>query len=115
MINGKRKFKGGKFDRPTVDGGRFGAASIALRYDTLDLGSGSVAGGNYEAFVLGADWWPKDFLRIGLNGFIANADLGASVSGLDAEIAAAVTAGAPRETVQGVTLRAQFDFKHKLF
>ena len=111
ILNGEKTLKGGKFDRPKLDEGRFGAASFVMRYDTLDLNGTAVEGGSYQAFILGADWQPKKYLRLGVNGFIANADLGDVTSGLGQEFADAVTTGLAEETVKGVTLRAQFDFR----
>ncbi len=114
MFNGRRIIKGGKFDRPEIYDGRFGAASLALRFDSLDLMDTAVNGGSYRSVTLAADWWPRKYLRFGVNGFIANADLGATPSGLDPVFADAVSTGLTQETVKGVVLRAQIDFWSKL-
>lgn len=114
MCNGRRTIKDGKFDRPEFDDGRLGAASLALRFDSLDLTDAAVNGGSYRSITMAADWWPKEHLRIGLNGFIANAELGATPSGLDPVFSDAVSTGVTKETVKGVVLRAQFDFSAKL-
>ncbi len=111
ILNGRRTLKGGKFDRPKLHDGRFGAASFVMRYDTIDLNGATINGGSYQAFILGADWWPKKNLRVGVNGFVANADLGDIASGLAQDFADGVSSGLGEETVKGVTLRAQFDFR----
>ena len=67
-------------------------------------------GGGYNSYILGADWWPTKYTRLGVNLFKVNADLGASISGLDSNFSALVTASAPLEDVKGVTFRAQLDF-----
>lgn len=115
MLNGKRIIKGGKFDRPEIYDGQFGAASLALRFDRLDLMETVINGGSYRSVTLAADWWPKKSLRFAVNGFIANADLGATTSGLDPVFADAVSTSLSEETVKGVVLRAQIDFWSKLW
>ena len=114
FIGGKKTYKGGKFNRPKVDkpitDGGMGAVSFVARYDTLDLSDNAVNGGDIDSFVLGADWWPTKYTRIGINYFDNSANLGTSTSGLDSAFAALVDAGITDEDVSGFNLRAQFDF-----
>ncbi len=111
---GERKIKGARFDRPTVfrgvDEGGPGAFAFVVRVDTIDLQGASVDGGAYNSYTIGADWWPTSHIRLGVNGFIIDADLGDTAGGLDAAFADAVLAGIREETVRGVTVRAQVDF-----
>lgn len=114
MVGGKRTYKKGKFARPELtksirDGG-LGAFSFVARLDMLDLEDGAIDGGDYQSAVIGVDWWPTKNVRFGVNGFIANADLGATESGLDPAFASAVADGVEEETVTGINLRFQFDF-----
>lgn len=113
MFNGRRIIKGGKFERPEIFEGHFGTASFALRFDSLDLMEDVINGGSYRSVTFAADWWPKNYLRFGVNGFIANANLGATPSGLDPVFANAIASGVTQETVKGVILRAQIDFWSK--
>ena len=114
FFGGKRTYKGGKFNRPKVDraitDGGMGAVSLMARYDTIDLVDNSVNGGDLDSFILGADWWPTQYARIGINYFDANANLGTSTSGLDGAFAALINGGVTNEDVSGVNIRAQFDF-----
>ncbi|NNE59172.1 MAG: hypothetical protein HKN36_13785 [Hellea sp.] len=114
FFGGQKTYKGGKFNRPKVDkpitDGGMGAFSVVARYDSLDLQDQSVNGGDLDSLVLGADWWPTKYTRIGVNYFDADANLGSSTSGLDAAFAALVTGGITEEEVSGFNLRAQFDF-----
>ncbi len=114
FFGGKKAYKNGKFNRPKVDNpvntGGNGAVSFVARYDTISLSDSVVNGGEYNSFVLGADWWPTKYTRLGLNYFNVDADIGTSTSGLDSSFAALVTAGTPTESVSGVIFRAQFDF-----
>ncbi len=114
FFGGKKTYKGGKFNRPKVDNpitdGGMGAVSLIARYDTLDLKDSSVNGGDIDSFILGADWWPTKYTRIGVNYFDNSANLGTSTSGLDGAFAALVNNGVTEEDVSGFNLRAQFDF-----
>ncbi|NNE40823.1 MAG: hypothetical protein HKN14_07885 [Marinicaulis sp.] len=114
FFGGMKGYKDGKFNRPKVDNpvtkGGTGAISFVARFDTIDLTDNGVNGGSYDSYILGADWWPVKYVRLGINYFNVDADLGSSTSGLDSNFAALVTAGAPVEDVEGVILRAQFDF-----
>ncbi len=115
IFGGEQTMKNGKLDRPIVDNpagkNGLGALAVTVRYDTLDLHDGAINGGAYDSYTLGVDWWPTSHFRLGLNGFIVDADLGTIASGLDPAIAAAVARGVRSETIRGVMLRAQFDFK----
>jgi len=114
FIGGKKGYKGGKFNRPTVDkpvtqGGR-GALALVARFDTIDLSDSGVNGGSFNSYILGADWWATKYMHLGVNFFKVDADLGSSTSGLDSNFASLVIAAAPAEDVTGVMLREQFDF-----
>lgn len=109
-IAGRRPIRDGKFQRPELDGSRLGAASFVFRIDTIDLSSSDIDGGSYNAYRLGADWWPVAYARISVNGFIANADLGTQLPGLDTAFQDAIRAGVTDETVKGLTVRWQLDF-----
>jgi len=114
FIGGQKTYKGGKFNRPVVDSpitdGGMGAVSVIARYDTLDLVDKSVNGGDIDSYIIGADWWPTKYTRIGVNYFNNSANLGTSTSGLDGAFAALVNNGVTEEDVSGFNLRAQFDF-----
>lgn len=114
FFGGKRGYKGGKFDRPDVynpvTSGGLGALSLLLRYDTLDLSEPAVDGGQLDTVVVSVDWWPSRFTHLSLNYFNADAALGSTTAGLDPDFANLVVAGAPNERLNGLTLRAQFDF-----
>ncbi len=114
FVGGKKTYKGGKFNRPKVNNpvteGGHGAVSFVARYDTISLNDSGVTGGEYDSFILGADWWPTKKTRLGINLYSVEADLGTSTSGLDSDFAALVTANEPKEDVDGAIVRAQFDF-----
>ena len=139
FFGGKKTYKDGKFGRPCVyapiarppknedeeakqkrlskdskckkksDNGT-GAFSVVVRYDSIDLSDSSVNGGELDTLILGADWWPTENTRIGLNYFNGDVVYGASTSGLDSAFAAEVTAGTVDDNVSGVVTRLQFDF-----
>ncbi len=114
MVNGEPALKGARFDRPTVfsdvDEGGLGALAFALRVDTIDLENAPTSGGAYNSYTIGADWWLSAQMRLGVNGYIIDADLGETTAGLDPAFASMVLAGLGDETVRGVAFRAQFDF-----
>ena len=114
FFGGKRGYKDGKFNRPKVNRpvteGGSGAFALVARFDSLDLTDDGVNGGSYDSYIIGADWWPVKYVRLGVNYFKVDADLGTSVSGLDSSFAGLVTAGAPEEDVSGVMFNALFDF-----
>ena len=66
-----RGYKGGKFDRVKVlkgfDKGGFGAVSLNLRFDYLDLNSKSIVGGKQNAYQASLNWKPTDYVLFGLN------------------------------------------------
>lgn len=114
FFGGRKTYKSGKFDRPTVDnpitdGGR-GAVALMVRYDVLDLSDKTVDGGDLDAFIFGADWYPTSHTRLGINYFTNSANLGTNTSGLDPAFATLVTANITDENVSGVNMRLQFDF-----
>ncbi len=114
FLGGSKTYKGGKFNRPKVDkpitDGGMGAVSLVVRYDMIDLADDAVNGGDLDNFVIGADWWPTKYTRIGINYFDGSANLGTSTSGLDSAFATLVNNGVTEEDVSGLALRAQFDF-----
>jgi phosphate-selective porin OprO/OprP len=66
-----RGYKGGRWDRTKVlrpvGGGGAGAFQINLRYDYLDLTSGSIMGGNQRGYQASLVWIPQDHVRFLLN------------------------------------------------
>lgn len=114
FFGGKKVYKGGKFNRPSVDhpitDGGMGAVSLVARYDSLDLSDKAIDGGSLDTLIIGADWWPTRNTRVGLNYFTGDATYGASTSGLGGDFAAQVTAGTVDDTAHGVVARLQFDF-----
>ncbi len=114
FFGGRRGYKGGKFARPKIDKsitkGGPGALALVLRADTIDLNDSGINGGSLDTYVVGAEWWPTRYAHVGINFFQANADLGASTSGLKPKFADLVTAGVTDENATGVLFRAQFDF-----
>ena len=116
-IGGKRIYKKGKFDRPTIDRpitkGGYGAFSGAIRYDTLDLNSSGIEGGKQDTIAVAADWWPTRYTRLGINYFHSDNSLGnplAGVSGVDGSVLAVLAQGVTDETVNGINVRLHFDF-----
>ena len=95
FFGGKKGYKGNKFARPKVDNpfgqGGYGAVSLTAHYDSLDL-QDSVYTGKLDTIVLGADWWPTNKTRLGINYFNADAENGSADKG------------------EGFVARAQFDF-----
>ncbi len=67
----KRGYKGGKFDRTRpanpIDEGGSGAWQVNLRYDYLDLNSGTIMGGQQNAYYASLVWVPTDYTRLMLN------------------------------------------------
>jgi len=114
IFGGKKTYHGGRFSRPKVDNpvtkGGMGALALVARFDTIDLTDTHVSGGSLDSYIVGADWWATNNARLSVNFFKVDAGLGISTSGLDANFAALVTAGAPEEGVTGVMFRAQIDF-----
>lgn len=110
MFGGRRTMKKGQFDRPKLDGHPLGALSVFFRLDTIDLSDGATSGGSYTSYTLGQDWWITDHVHVGVNGFLVDAKLGDTVSGLDPAFAEAIANMVSEDTVKGVTVRAQFDF-----
>lgn len=114
VLGGVREIKKGKFAAPTVSKSvlenGYGALTFVARYDSIDLSDGDINGGSYDAFIVGADWWPTEKIRLGLNLFTIDADLGSSTSGVSSAIADAIILGVTQEDIEGVTARAQFYF-----
>ena len=114
MWGGQRGYKNGKFDRPevtrTLEDGGIGALAVAARFDTLDLTDASVDGGALDTASLALDWYPTRHTRLSLNLYNSDAALGTSTSGIDNAFATLITNGITSDSVQGATLRLQFDF-----
>ena len=100
----QRGYRGAKFDRTrvrrSIEEGGFGALQLNLRYDYLDLNSGTVRGGIQRGIQAGITWIPTDYARLLLNY--------ARLSYDDAAIAAAN--GDRDYRVDVVAVRAQIDF-----
>lgn len=114
FLGGRRTYASGKFDRPDIDRpmtkGGLGAVSLVARYDTLDLTDGAASGGALDTHVLGAEWWFTSHAHLGVNYHVSDADLGTSTSGLDSNFAPLIGTGTTEESVEGFTVRLQFDF-----
>jgi phosphate-selective porin OprO/OprP len=114
FVGGKKRYAKGSFARPKVQNpfreGGYGALAFVLRYDGLDLNDTSVTGGTLDTIIAGADWYPNDHIRIGINYFHADAVLGNHGSGLGREFNQLRRSGAAGEVVQGITVRLQYDF-----
>lgn len=101
-----RGYKGGKFDRVKVkkgfDQGGFGALSLNLRWDYLDLINKGVVGGKQNAYQASLNWKPSDYVLFGLNyAHLVYKD------GIDID----PTAGIDRDySVDMLALRSQIDF-----
>ena len=66
-----RPYKGGIFGvanpkNPISDGG-IGAVQVNLRYDRLDLNSGTIRGGTQDGYLASIIWTPVNYLRLNLN------------------------------------------------
>jgi phosphate-selective porin OprO/OprP len=85
--------------RPVGKGG-FGAVQVAVRYDHLDLSSGTIRGGQQDALLLGLTWIPQDHVRFLLN-YGRLSYTGAAIAG---------PGGSRDYSVQVVGARAQIDF-----
>lgn len=101
-----RGYKGGKFDRVKVkkgfDQGGFGALSLNLRWDYLDLINKGVVGGKQKAYQASLNWKPTDYVLFGLNYAHLVYDEGIDIDS---------TAGIDRDySVDMVALRSQIDF-----
>jgi phosphate-selective porin OprO/OprP len=101
-----RGYKGGKFDRVKVnkgfDKGGFGALSLNLRWDYLDLINKGIVGGKQNAYQASLNWKPTDYVLFGLNyAHLVYKD------GIDID----PTAGIDRDySVDMLALRSQIDF-----
>jgi phosphate-selective porin OprO and OprP len=95
FFGGKKTYKGGKFNRPKITNslgkGGIGAVSLVARYDSLDLEDGPYSG-ELKTLAIGADWWPTQYTRLGINYFNADAE------------------GGTAESANGLVTRLQFDF-----
>ena len=101
-----RGYKGGKFDRVKVnkgfDKGGWGALSLNLRWDYLDLNSKGILGGTQNAYQASLNWKPTDYVMFGLNYAHLIYD-----DAIDID----PTAGVDREySVDMVGVRSQIDF-----
>ena len=95
FFGGKKVYKGNRFNRPKVDKpfgqGGMGAVSVVVRYDSVDL-QDALYTGKLDTVILGADWWPTQKTRFGINYFNADAKNGSADKG------------------EGFLARTQFDF-----
>ena len=95
FFGGKKVYKGNRFNRPKVDKpfgqGGLGAVSLVARYDSIDL-QDALYTGKLDTVILGADWWPTQKTRFGVNYFNSDAKNGSADKG------------------EGFIARAQFDF-----
>ena len=66
-----RGYRGTRWDRTrvgrSIEEGGFGAVQVILRYDHLDLSSGSVAGGRQHGLQASLTWIPTDHVRFLIN------------------------------------------------
>ena len=68
-----RGYRGGRWDRTSVrnpiggDNGGFGAFQVNLRYDYLDLNSGTIVGGIQNGLELSLVWIPTDYVQFLIN------------------------------------------------
>ncbi|MEP1229857.1 MAG: porin [Litorimonas sp.] len=125
FFGGHRNYSIGKFKRPTIDNpvtdGGWGAVSVNVRYDTLDLNDEGIQGGELDTFAAGANWWLHKNVRLQFNYFNSDATLsglntGASL-GIDDAFAPIQTTdgnliarGFDDDNVSGFITRLQFDF-----
>jgi len=66
-----RGYRGARWDRTrvrrSIEEGGFGAVQLNLRWDYLDLNSGTIRGGTQNGFQAGLTWIPTDHVRFLLN------------------------------------------------
>jgi phosphate-selective porin OprO/OprP len=67
-----RGYRNGRFDRTSVENpvgedGGLGAVQLNVRYDHLDLNSGTVRGGMQNGYLASLIWIPQDYVRLMLN------------------------------------------------
>lgn len=79
-----RGYKGGKFDRVSVNnpvfGGGSGAFQIAARYDVIDLtdAAAGIFGGKQTSYIFGANWYLNNYSRVMANYSRSDIDGGAN-------------------------------------
>ena len=119
VFGGKRNYSVGKFKRPTIDKavteGGWGALSVNLRYDSLDLTDEGIEGGDIDTIAASVNWWLHKQTRLQLSYFNADATLsgpnvGPSLGLQDVYAAATTNALLNDDTVDGFVARLQFDF-----
>ena len=119
VFGGKRNYAVGKFKRPTIDNpvtdGGWGALSVNLRYDSLDLTDEGIEGGDLDTIAASVNWWLHKQTRLQFSYFNSDATLSGpnvgSSLGLEGVYAAATTNALLNEdTVDGFVARLQFDF-----
>ena len=99
-----RGYRGAKFDRTrvrrSIEEGGLGAVQVTLRYDHLDLNSGTIAGGVQNGIQASLIWIPTDHVRFLINyGRLGYDDARIPAAGGDRDYAVNVFAA-----------RAQLDF-----
>ncbi|PKQ06124.1 MAG: hypothetical protein CVT72_07595 [Alphaproteobacteria bacterium HGW-Alphaproteobacteria-11] len=68
-----RNYRNGIFSRAkpanpfSLKGGGAGAWEIAGRFSTIDLNDGALAGGSQDNYTAALNWYPNEFVRVGLN------------------------------------------------
>ena len=110
FIGGHRNYKIGKFKRPTiynpVTKGGWGAVSLNVRYDTLDLSDEGIQGGELDTFAAGANWWLHKHVRMQFNYFNSDATLSGANTGPSLGLESAFN---PFQTINGVQVARGFD------
>jgi len=110
FFGGHRNYKIGKFKRPTIDNpvtkGGWGAVSLNVRYDTLDLSDEGIQGGELDTFAAGANWWLHKHVRLQFNYFNSDATLSGANTGPSLGLDGAFN---PFQTVGGVQVARGFD------
>ncbi|MDQ4088058.1 MAG: porin [Pseudomonadota bacterium] len=100
-----RGYKAGRFDRVKVKNpfgkeGGWGALSLNLRWDFLDLIDAGIVGGKQNAYQASLNWKPVDYVLFGLNYAHIRYD----------DAAIATTSGDRDYSIDMLGLRSQIDF-----
>jgi len=94
VAGGKRHYSTDKkvVERPDIDrnfhagGGGAGAWQLCLRYDTIDLTDGGIAGGVQDCVTIGANWYWNPHMRVMFNLIFADVSDGGPLGGGDLTI-----------------------------
>lgn len=114
VFGGSRTYKGGRFNRftvnnPVTSGGK-GALAVFARYDTLDLVDSVIDGGTQSTYIVGADWWLNIHAKLSINYFASENTLGQYADGLDNGFATLIASPTNLVQTNGIQIRTQFDF-----